>query len=60
MYYILNYPLAHLSVCSQVGHGGGRYLAKGLHNTRVWVGGLPGDVAEEEVRDLFSAQDDIV
>eukprot|EP00406_Dinophysis_acuminata_P074259 CAMPEP_0179247440 /NCGR_PEP_ID=MMETSP0797-20121207/19612_1 /TAXON_ID=47934 /ORGANISM="Dinophysis acuminata, Strain DAEP01" /LENGTH=669 /DNA_ID=CAMNT_0020955063 /DNA_START=59 /DNA_END=2065 /DNA_ORIENTATION=- len=36
-----------------VGRGGGAHLAKGLDNSRVFVSGLPEDVTDQGLRDLF-------
>lgn len=38
---------------SSAGRGAGQHLAKGLDNTRVFVGGLPEDISEEDLRGLF-------
>mmetsp|Transcript_38871 Transcript_38871/g.61431 ORF Transcript_38871/g.61431 Transcript_38871/m.61431 type:complete len:507 (+) Transcript_38871:56-1576(+) len=38
---------------STVGRGGGLHLAKGLDNSRVFVGGLPEDIMDDELKEMF-------
>lgn len=37
----------------KVGRGGGAYYEKGLDNSRIFVGGLPEDCSEDDLRALF-------
>jgi RNA recognition motif-containing protein len=39
---------------SSVGRGGGRHFAKGVDNSRVFVGGLPEDITDEDLMSLFA------
>jgi len=40
---------------STVGRGGGLHLAKGLDNSRVFVGGLPEDFMDADLKEMFEA-----